>query len=76
MLATELREKSTPELLEREESLSAELFNLKFQLATEQLSNTMKLRQTRRDLARVKTVLRERINVEAPAADAAQDEEA
>jgi large subunit ribosomal protein L29 len=36
------------------------LFNLKFQLATSQLENKMRVRQVRRDLARIKTIMREK----------------
>lgn len=41
-------------------SLKAELFNLRFQQATGALENTMKIRETKRDIARVQTVLRQR----------------
>jgi len=57
--AKELRELSGEELREREQGLSQELFNLRFQKATGQLGNTATLKNTRKDLARVKTVLRE-----------------
>ena len=59
MKAKELRELTGEELREREHGLSQELFNLRFQKATGQLGNTATLNTTRRDLARVKTVLRE-----------------
>ena len=59
MKAKELRDLSGEELREREQGLSQELFNLRFQKATGQLGNTATLKNTRRDLARVKTVLRE-----------------
>jgi large subunit ribosomal protein L29 len=55
----ELRELSREELLEKEKDLNQELFNLRFQKATGQLGNTAMLGKTRRELARVKTVLRE-----------------
>lgn len=55
----ELRELGIAELLERQEELAKELFNLRFQLATGQLSNHTALKKTKRDIARVKTVLRE-----------------
>lgn len=48
------------ELAEKEQQLSQELFNLRFQLATGRIENPMKIRQTRRDLARVKTILTEK----------------
>ncbi|HDG97135.1 MAG: 50S ribosomal protein L29 [Deltaproteobacteria bacterium] len=60
MKASELRELSTDELLEKERSLKQELFNLRFQKATGQLGNTAIISKTKKDLARVKTVIRER----------------
>ena len=48
------------ELTAKERQLSQELFNLRFQLATGRIENPMRIRQTRRDLARIKTVLREK----------------
>ena len=58
MKAKELRDLSIEELRERETGLKQELFNLRFQKATGELSNTANLGKTRRDLARVKTVLK------------------
>jgi large subunit ribosomal protein L29 len=55
----ELRELSVEELREREGELKQELFNLRIQKATGQLGNTSVLGKTKRDLARVKTVLRD-----------------
>jgi len=55
----ELRELGVKELLEREGELARELFNLRFQLATGQLSNHTALKKAKRDIARVKTVLKE-----------------
>jgi large subunit ribosomal protein L29 len=52
------------ELAEKEKQLTQEVFNLRFQLATGRIENPMKIRQTRRDLARVKTLLRERRGAE------------
>jgi len=60
MKASELRELSLDELLEKERSVKQELFNLRFQKATGQLGNTAMISKTKRDLARVKTVIRER----------------
>ncbi|HIC85406.1 MAG TPA: 50S ribosomal protein L29 [Desulfobacterales bacterium] len=60
MKASELRELSTEELLEKEKTLKQELFNLRFQKATGQLGNTAAIPNTKRELARVKTILRER----------------
>ena len=59
MKAKELRDLSDEELREKEQELSQELFNLRFQKATGQLGNTAMLGKTKRDLARVKTVLKE-----------------
>ena len=59
MKAKELRELSVEELREREGELKQELFNLRIQKATGQLGNTAVLGKTKRDLARVKTVLKE-----------------
>lgn len=60
MKAKEFRELTVEELKQRENDLAGEYFNLKFQLATNQLSNTMKLTQVKQDIARVKTILREK----------------
>jgi large subunit ribosomal protein L29 len=56
----ELRELSDVELSERHDELKEELFGLRFQMATGQLDNPTLLKQTRRDIARVLTVQRER----------------
>ncbi|OBJ69795.1 50S ribosomal protein L29 [Mycobacterium sp. 1274756.6] len=58
--AGELRELTDDELTERLREAKEELFNLRFQLATGQLSNNRRLRVVRREIARVHTVLRER----------------
>jgi len=60
MKASEIRDLTLEELRQREEDISEELFNLKFQLATSQLENKMRVRQVRRDLARIKTIMREK----------------
>jgi large subunit ribosomal protein L29 len=60
MKVRELRDKSDSELIEQERDLREELFNLRFQHATGQLENTMALVRVKRDIARVKTMLRER----------------
>lgn len=62
MKTKELRELSQEELREKEEELSKESFNLRFQKATGQLGNTAMIPKTKRELARVKTVLREMEN--------------
>ncbi len=59
MKATEIRDLSVEELKEKERELGQELFNLRFQKATGQLGNTATIGLTKKDLARVKTVLRE-----------------
>ncbi|MBW1782508.1 MAG: 50S ribosomal protein L29 [Deltaproteobacteria bacterium] len=59
MKAKELRELSAEELKEKEKEASQELFNLRFQKATGQLGNTAIIRKTKKNLARVKTVLKE-----------------
>lgn len=59
MKAKELREIDNEELMEKESSLGHELFNLRFQKATGQLGNTAMIGKTKKDLARVKTVLNE-----------------
>ena len=59
MKAKELRELTRDELVQKESDLQAELFNLRFRLATGQLDNPMTIKAVRKDLARVKTVLRQ-----------------
>ena len=59
MKAKEVRDLSAEALQEKERELSQELFNLRFQKATGQLGNTAVLGKTKKDLARVKTLLRE-----------------
>ena len=60
MTAKEIREKSNTELLQEIETLKDELFNLRFQQATGQLENTARMRTVKKDIARIKTVIRER----------------
>jgi large subunit ribosomal protein L29 len=60
MEAKELRDMSTYELAQRRTELREELGHLKLRRATSRLENPMKLRQTKRDLARVETILREK----------------
>jgi large subunit ribosomal protein L29 len=59
MKASELRELSLEELDHKVSDMTQELFNLRFQRATDQLENATRLRQIRREIARIKTVLRE-----------------
>jgi large subunit ribosomal protein L29 len=60
MKSSELRDLSSDELRHKLEELTQEIFNLRFQHATDQLENRMRLGETKRDIARVKTILRER----------------
>ena len=60
MRANELRDLTTVEIEDQTKSLKEELFNLRFQLATGQLENPARIRTVRKNIARAKTVLRER----------------
>lgn len=60
MKISKLREMSTPELEKEEKELRKELFKLRFSLATNGLDNPMKIKETKKDIARIKTVQRER----------------
>jgi large subunit ribosomal protein L29 len=60
MKGSELRELEVVELEKKCQELNQELFNLRFQLATGQLENSARLPQTRKDIARVMTILREK----------------
>jgi len=57
--ANELRDLSTVELEKKVSDLKNELFSLRFQSVTGQLSNNMKIREVKHEIARVKTILRE-----------------
>lgn len=59
MKARELRDYSNDELAQRLKEAKEELFNLRFQVATGQLDNTSKIVETKRDIARIFTVIRE-----------------
>lgn len=59
MKANDIRQMGSQELGEKLTELKAELFNLRFQLATGQLDNPMRIRTVRKDIARVNTVMRE-----------------
>ncbi|MCL5967529.1 MAG: 50S ribosomal protein L29 [Firmicutes bacterium] len=59
MKPREIRELSEPELNDKLRELKAELFNLRFQGATMQLENPMRIRQVRKDIARVLTIMSE-----------------
>ena len=65
MKASELRELSVSELETKLKDLKEELFNLRFQLAINQLENPMRITAVTRDIARVSTVIRELADTEA-----------
>ena len=60
MKATDVRVMTVDELQEKLVDLKKEQFNLRFQKATGQMENTARVRQVRRDIARVKTIMREK----------------
>jgi large subunit ribosomal protein L29 len=60
MKPKDLRLLSEGELLEKAKQLDEELFNLRFQHATGQLENVMRVPQVKRDIARLKTILKEK----------------
>jgi len=60
MTMSELRSKTDAELLNQLDDAYQELFNLRFQRATGKLTNTARMREVRRQIARIKTLQRER----------------
>ncbi len=60
MKVKEIRDMSDAELQKRIGELKEELFNLRFQMATGQLENHMRIRDVKKSIARVKTIIRER----------------
>ena len=60
MTVQDMRNTETQELLNKVEEYKKELFGLRFQQATGQLENTARIRQVRKTIARIKTVIRER----------------
>ena len=60
MKASELRELSVEELQAKLKDLKQELFNLRFQLAVNQLENPMRISAVKKDIARISTILRQR----------------
>ena len=60
MKATEIRDLSVDEMNEKLVSLKEELFSLRFQHAVNQLDNTARLKDVKKDIARIKTILKER----------------
>jgi large subunit ribosomal protein L29 len=73
--AAELRELPEAELRSRLDSAKEELFNLRFQLATGQLDNAMRIKEVRREAARILTILHERELAEGAEAAAETDAE-
>ncbi len=59
MKASEVRQMTTEELESKLKDLKAELFNLRFQLTINQLDNPMRIQAVKKDIARIKTILRE-----------------
>ena len=66
--ASDLRTRSDDELSEQVDNLGKEIFNLRFQRASGQLENTTRVRQVRREIARIKTILGERRRQASPGA--------
>ena len=60
MKNNKIKEMSSPELEKELSELKSELFKLRFSLATNGLDNPLKVKEVRRDIARIKTILRER----------------
>lgn len=60
MKANKFRDMTNDALVAREKELKTELFNLRFQSATGQLSNPQRINDCKKDIARVKTIIRER----------------
>ncbi|SHI77923.1 large subunit ribosomal protein L29 [Lutispora thermophila DSM 19022] len=60
MKANKIREMSSNELEQKLLELKGELFNLRFQMATGQLENPMRVREVKKNIARIKTILREK----------------
>lgn len=62
MKAAEFRKMTSSELKKKEVELKEELFRLKFKLSTADLEDTSKISKTKRDIARIKTILKEKEN--------------
>ncbi|WLR41989.1 50S ribosomal protein L29 [Bacillus carboniphilus] len=60
MKANEIRDLTTAEIEQNVKTLKEELFNLRFQLATGQLENTARIREVRKSIARMKTIIHQR----------------
>lgn len=59
MKAQELRDLTIEEILQKKEEVRKEIFNLRIRQATRQIDNPLKLRELRRDFARINTIMRE-----------------
>ncbi len=59
MKASDIKDLSMEEMLRKLDDLKEELFNLRFQHETGQLENPQKMKQTKRDIARVKTIIKQ-----------------
>jgi len=68
---TTLRDKSVDELRSREKDLREQLFKLRFQRATGRVENPMKMRQVRREIAQIQTLINERESAQTASAPAA-----
>lgn len=64
MKASELRDLTIEELTQKEKELRKELFNLRFQKVTGEIENPMRIRQVKRDIARILTVKNEKLKKE------------
>jgi large subunit ribosomal protein L29 len=73
MSASDLRELTTAELVEALTEAKEERFNLRFQVATNQLDNTARLQSVKKEIARILTVMRERELAEAVTTVAAEE---
>ena len=73
MSASDLRELTTAELVEALTEAKEERFNLRFQVATNQLDNTARLQSVKKEIARILTVMRERELAEAATTGAAEE---
>ncbi len=60
MKASEIKDMTSEEIVQKVDKLKQELFNLRFQAATAQIDNPMRINEVKKDIARAKTVLRER----------------
>jgi large subunit ribosomal protein L29 len=75
MKAKDLRERTTEHLLELEKTLGREVFETRFKNFTRRLNDTAAIRRTRRDLARVKTILTQRVRVDDATAAAGEGQD-